>query len=170
MNVSSVKSLFLLCVLLFSTSACAQNSRCETDNDALQAMPKSLLSIERSDGSRFDVKTKTATNNTTRAAGFQRVCESTIKAEPILFVFPAPLKPRFHMNNVVAPIDIAFIDDQGKIESIQAMKPYVIVSTKRPLYGPSRPIIWALEGHQGFYDQHNIKVGDTVSMRALDSE
>jgi uncharacterized membrane protein (UPF0127 family) len=152
-------------ILLFSMSAFGQGILCEKDNDSLQAMPAVSVTFTREDGSTYELQAKLADNNATRAAGFQRVCEQTIEATPILFAFHQRVMPRFHMNNVVAPIDIAFIDESGAIESIQAMQPYSLVSRDKPLYGPKRPIVLALEAHKGFYRKHDLDLKTTVAWR-----
>lgn len=137
-------------------AAVAVEKNCQFDNSDLQAMPIVDVKFKQEDGSVFISTARLANNNRTRAAGFQRVCASTIAAMPILFVFPLEAQPKFHMNNVVAPIDIAFIDKNGNIESIQAMQPYSMLSIKKPLYGPDRPVIAAFEAHPGFFKKHNI--------------
>lgn len=154
-------------VLFIANTACAQTLDCERDNSALQSMHKSLVTFTRNDGSEFSIEVKTADNNRTRAAGFQKVCESTIRAEPILFLFPRAFKARFHMNNVVAPIDIAFFDKQGNIRDIQTMHPYVLGALKKPLYGPPVPVIGALETHEGFYEKHNIDTQSKLQWEAI---
>jgi len=156
-------------LLLLSLMSCShvsgQGIQCEVDNAALQAMYASQVSFESNtleDQEIVTVSVKTADNNATRSQGFQRVCASTIAATPILFLFKNPITPSFHMNNVVAAIDIAFIDEHGVIESIQAMQPYSLLLRDKPLYSPSRPIIAALEARPGFYSDNNLAVGDTV--------
>jgi len=155
--------LFLLCVGGLSVSGlAAAKVNCEMDNAALQEMTPSTVRFVRVDGSVFEIDVRTASNNKTRAQGFQRVCREAIAAKPILFIFDQEVMPRFHMNNVVAGIDIAFIKKDGAIESIQAMMPYTLVSKERPLYGPKEPILVALEAHPGFYKKHKL-VGSRVS-------
>jgi uncharacterized membrane protein (UPF0127 family) len=145
-------------------SACSYaQSDCQIDNPALQAMPKIEVTLTRDDGSSYSMPAKLADNNTTRAAGFQRVCESTIEAMPILFVFQRQSVPSFHMNNVVAPLDIAFIDKEGGLESIQATSPYSVIQIKKPLYSPKRPVLYALEVHKGFYQKHEISVDSKMT-------
>ena len=153
--------------LLQASSLGAQVIDCQIDNAALQAMPKSLVTFTRQDGSEFAVEVKTAKTNRGRAAGFQRVCESTIEKEPMLFLFDREHMPRFHMNNVVASLDIAFFTKKGEINSIQSMLPYVVASLKKPLYGPSGPAIGALEGHKGFFEKHNLDITATMRWHAL---
>jgi len=151
--------------LLFSASAkvFAKGIDCETDNRALRSMGKAIVTFKRADGSEFEVVAKLADTAKTRAAGFQRVCASTIAAEPILFVFQFESKPGFHMNNVVAAIDIAFIDKTGVVESIQNMQPYILISKNKPLYSPERPVVAALEGRPNFFSDHQLGLDSTVS-------
>lgn len=157
---------FFLCLVSFGWNAVlAKGVECETDTAALSSMGKAVVTFSRPDGSELEVDVKLADNNTTRAAGFQRVCAETIAATPILFVFPHVTRPSFHMNNVVAPIDIAFIDSEGAIDSIQAMQVYTLVSRDKPLYSPSRPVTAALEAHPEFFSKHDIDLETTVSWR-----
>ena len=149
--------------LTFTGISSAAEQACETDNSALQAMPKSQVNITRADGSVLEVNVKIADHNATRMAGFQRVCESTIAAEPILFLFPAPVRPSFHMNNVVAPIDIAFIRADGSIDSIHQMLPYVLGSKRKPLYSPTEPIVAALEVRRDYYAEYRVDLDATVN-------
>jgi len=160
---------FVLGCLLLVTQGCqAQtNIKCELDNDDLRSMPKALVTFTRADGSTFDVQVKAALNGQTRAAGFQRVCQETVSAEPILFVFESEIQPSFHMNNVVATLDIAFIDQDGGIDSIQRMFPYILISTNKPLYSPKGPVKAALETHLGFFKKHELDINSTLTWRLL---
>ncbi|RBP49204.1 DUF192 domain-containing protein [Arenicella xantha] len=162
-NILSVALLFSWFIV--SGTAIAEVSKCELDNAKLRAMPVIEVELIRSDDTRKIVTAKLANNNATRAAGFQRVCESTIKAMPILFVFNHAVTPQFHMHNVVAPIDIAFIDGTGAIDSLHAMTPYVLASKKRPLYGPTGPVVAAFEVHKGFYEDNNIDLQSRIVWR-----
>ena len=173
-NFSAVKlamiTLFaMLCI--HGSAVFAQNSssvNCETDNAALQAMPNIEVTLSRTDGSSYSFGAKLANNLRTRAAGFQRVCASTIAATPILFEFQREQTPSFHMNNVVAPLDIAFIDKQGDIDSIQLMKVYSILQVTKPLYSSKGPVLYALEAHPGFFEKHDISLTSTMTWAAKD--
>lgn len=156
----------LLCLLF--VSGCTLAQECQVDNVYLQAMPLSKVSAVNADNESVDFFVRTAVNNQTRAAGFQYVCASTIADKPILFLFDQPGMPRFHMRNVVAPIDIAFIDADGRIESIQAMLPYILGSTLRPLYSPKREVVAALEVKPGFYNENKIVVGSVVNWALIE--
>jgi len=160
----------VLCTCFLSAAAFAQELQCELNNPALQAMPPLTIEFSREDGSVYRVSGKLADNNTTRAAGFQRVCYSTIEASPILFSFDNELMPKFHMNNVVEPLDVAFIDKNGRIESIQLMKTYVVGALNNPLYGPNRPIVAVFEAHKGFFAKHNLDLKTKVAWFASPDE
>lgn len=150
MRPNSILLLAAVFALLCSPIARAE---CELSNEALQAMPMIEVELLVADKSVKKVKARLADNARTRAAGFQRVCASVIEQTPILFLYKQTRIPRFHMNNVVAPIDIAFIKRDGSIDVIHSMKPYFLGSLRKPEYSPNSPIIAALEASPGFFKQ-----------------
>jgi len=162
-----VNSVILFFGLYLSTLSISHAENCQTDNEYLRAMPDNDLTIVDDNGEVLNFVVRLAADNVSRAAGFQWVCESVIEDKPILFIFEEAGIPQFHMRNVVAPIDIAFIDSEGRIESIQSMAPYVLVSKYRPLYSPKREVVAALEVHKGFYQKHQIAVGASVSWNSV---
>jgi len=174
-TISSFPLLIAFCLV----SACAQadsdelnaaskEKNCQTDNRSLRAMPLVNVSFKRDDGSIFETQARLANTNATRAAGFQRVCASTIAAMPILFVFQTEQVPGFHMNNVVAPIDIAFIKKSGRLESIQAMQPYSVLQLRKPLWRPKQAVKYALEVHPGFFEKHNVNTTSRMTWSRAD--
>ena len=154
--------LVLTLIMLFSMPLRAEVS-CEVTNGALESMPPVQVTLHRQDNTSFSITAKLANNNRTRAAGFQRVCAQTIADTPILFVFSRPQKPSFHMNNVVAPIDIAFIRKSSEIDSIRKMVPYSILQISKPVYSPNKSVIAALEVRKGFFEDNNIDLNGKVS-------
>jgi len=148
---------------LFVSEFASAEIACEKTNADLQAMKEAKVSFRFEDGDTKEISVLLADTNQTRAAGFQRVCESTIEAKPILFFFESPIITSFHMNNVVAPIDIAFIDQDGRIDSFHAMQTYVLGSTSKPLYRSKGRIVAALEVRPGFYSENNIDITTVVS-------
>jgi len=164
-----LQSVLFAVVVVASTQGFAKN--CSVSNAVLDGMSKAELQIRSaSQGDSTEPLVsrvvKVADDGRERSQGFQRICQEGIVAEPILFVFPRPFQPGFHMNNVVEPLDIAFIDSNGVIVDILRMDTYVLGSTKRPLYRPSKPALAALEAEVGFYAKHGVKVGDVVTWGA----
>lgn len=170
----SLRSLFFRSQLLFSMmlSAAYVNAKpplCEITNNALVSMPAVQVIATKANGATHSFTAKLANNDFTRAAGFQRVCESTIRKTPILFTFDRAVIPNFHMNNVVVPIDIAFIQQSSAIDVIHKMQPYSVVSIEKPLYRPTKPVVAALETYSGFYADHNIDLTSTISWSNIKS-
>lgn len=158
--------LFCVAALVFAGIALPANADCELTNQALESMLMVDVELVAKDKSVTKIKARLADNSETRAAGFQRVCASVIEQAPILFLYKHLTKPSFHMNNVVAPIDIAFIKQSGKIDTIQSMKPYFLGSLRKPLYTPDAPIIAALEASPGFFKQWQ---AEQLTIRWVDS-
>lgn len=163
--------LLLVCLLGCSQASLPASAReCQLDNPQLRAMGAAEVQFELASGEVHTLRARLADENSTRAAGFQYVCASVIAAEPILFVFPAALRPSFHMRNVVAPIDIAFVDREGNIDSIQAMQPYSPVMLNKPLYSPKQAVISALETRPGYFAEHGIDLQSRMRWRELDEQ
>ena len=123
-------------------------------------MPVSKGHFLSSSGHAVPVSFRLANTGERHAQGFQFTCEETINTTNILFDFSRPTVPSFHMNNVVAPLDIAFINKVGEITDIYLMKTYRLFEIDKPTYRPSKPALYAFEAHAGFFIEHNIKVGD----------
>lgn len=157
------RSILVLVLVMGSNSSLKAEVACEVTNSALESMPEVQVTLHRQDNTTLSIAAKLANNNLTRAAGFQRVCAQTIAEMPILFVLSSPQKPSFHMNNVVAPIDIAFIRKSSEIDSIRNMFPYSILQLSKPLYSPDKPVIAALEVRKGFFEDNDIGRNDKVT-------
>ena len=79
----------------------------------------------------------------------------------MLFIYPT-LGPRtFWMKDTHIPLSIAFLDDSGRISSIQPMKP--MQTDER--YRSVQPVRYALEVNQGWFAENGIGVGDIVEMK-----
>ena len=75
----------------------------------------------------------------------------------MLFIFNEVSEKSFHMKNTSIPLDIAFINKDGIIESIKELKPHNL----NPVYSESE-VLYALEVNRGWFIENNIKVGDRV--------
>jgi len=79
------------------------------------------------------------------------------KNEGMLFKFPNPEKLHFWMANTYIPLDIAFLDNNGKILQIESMTP---LTTKR--VSSNCPCQYALEVNHGWFRDNNIRVGNYI--------
>ena len=75
----------------------------------------------------------------------------------MLFVFEDIGIKSFHMKNTRIPLDIAFITEEGKIESIKELEPFSLL----PVYSNSE-VLYALEVNRGWFTEHNIKIGQNI--------
>nr|WP_312428826.1 DUF192 domain-containing protein [Achromobacter sp.] len=72
----------------------------------------------------------------------------------MLFVFDQPDVQCFWMRNTLLPLSIAFIADDGTIVNIEDMAP----QTEDP-HCAKKPVRYALEMAQGWFDRHGITAG-----------
>ena len=77
----------------------------------------------------------------------------------MIFVFDDALPLTFHMKNTRIPLDIVFLDEQGKVVSIKQMRPYDESTT--PSDAPAK---WAIELNQGAAEKAGLKVGEVVAI------
>jgi len=84
--------------------------------------------------------------------------QSLPEDQGMLFVFEHPQYMSFWMRNTFIPLDIAFIDADGRIVDIQSMAP--LDETKQ--YISAAPALYALEVNQGWFKKHGIKAGSVV--------
>ena len=83
--------------------------------------------------------------------------ERLSKDSGMLFIFNEISEKSFHMKNTSIPLDIAFINKDGIIESIKELEP----NNLNPVYSDS-DVLYALEVNRGWFTEKNIKVGDRV--------
>jgi uncharacterized membrane protein (UPF0127 family) len=117
-------------------------------------MPMKMLTIQAG-AKTLAVRVKAADNPERHAGGFQCATREEIQRNLILFDFGEEITTQFHMRNVPAPLDIAFIKADGRIFSILRMEP-----SPTRLYGPMGTFRFALEARAGFYDSQGIRQGE----------
>ena len=75
----------------------------------------------------------------------------------MLFIFDSVDNHSFHMTNTTIPLDIAFINREGIIESIKELKPL-----SRENVFADAPVLYALEVNRGWFKENNINIGDHI--------
>ena len=75
----------------------------------------------------------------------------------MLFVFDRVAQQSFHMSHTTIPLDIAFIDEEGCIESIKELTPL----RREPVYS-NASVLYALEVNRGWFAENEVKVGDQI--------
>lgn len=77
----------------------------------------------------------------------------------MLFVYPRPRVLSFWMRNTRIPLDIAFLDGDGRILDIQRMEPFT-----DDLHESPAPALYALEMAAGWFAEHGVEPGDRVRL------
>jgi len=75
----------------------------------------------------------------------------------MLFVFDHVAQQSFHMTETTIPLDIAFIGENGIIESIKSLEP----RDPNPVYSDGS-IELAIEVNRGWFAENNVEVGDEL--------
>ena len=75
----------------------------------------------------------------------------------MLFSFIESGEKFFHMKDTIIPLDIAFINERGIIESIKELKPLSTV----PISSDSS-VLYALEVNRGWFATNDVNVGDKI--------
>ena len=83
--------------------------------------------------------------------------ESLEQDRGMLFIFENPDFHSFHMKNTSIPLDIAFIKEDGTIDSIKELNP----NSSIPVY-PDSEIVFAVEVNRGWFAENDVNVGDAL--------
>ena len=85
--------------------------------------------------------------------------ESLDKNSGMLFVFEEVAQQSFHMRDTMIPLDIAFIREDGIIESIKQLEPNDETSV-----ASDGEILCAIEVNRGWFAENNVEVGDEIDI------
>ena len=132
------------CLIFMLVAVSAEADTCNDVPEVFATMPTQMVEIWNDDGRRSVIRARIAVSPRQRAAGFQHVCEADITRFPLLFVFDRDVRKRFHMQNVQAPLNIAFFSRSGRFISTQRMtRP--LAGQPGKLYGIGSSYRYALE-------------------------
>lgn len=79
--------------------------------------------------------------------------------EGMLFVYSEEEMLSFWMKNTSIPLSIAFIGADKRIQQIEDLEPHNEAAVKS-----DKPAQYALEVNRGWFNKHNVKVGDKVDI------
>jgi uncharacterized membrane protein (UPF0127 family) len=78
----------------------------------------------------------------------------------MLFAYETPRIQSFWMKNTRIPLDIAFLDDGGRILQIEEMRPYDELSRTVS----REPARYAIEMNRGWFAENGVTVGDRIEI------
>lgn len=117
------------------------------------------IAIITGGGGEIHLDVRVADEEDEQLAGFQHIGRKVLAENLILFIFPREIQGKFHMRNVVAPLDIAFVKTDGEIISIVRMEP------GPKLYGPEGAFKYALEAPAGLFAARGISPSSRLVVR-----
>lgn len=85
----------------------------------------------------------------------------------MIFLYPEPQDTAsgFWMYRTLVPLDIAFLDEEGRIAAIRSMEPCPETDPRWcPVYTAGVPYSAALEVNRGYFAARGIGVGDRVAL------
>ena len=93
--------------------------------------------------------------------------DSLNENEGMLFIFETPQKYSFWMKDMKFPIDIIWINQDGKIVHIEKNLPPCIFLLPCPSYAPKDDSLYVLEVVSNFTNKFDINVGDPVDSKVI---
>jgi len=83
--------------------------------------------------------------------------ESLEQDKGMLFIFEEVGQHSFHMKNTRIPLDIAFVREDGIVESIKQLTPNSVL----PVYSDGE-VLFAIEANRGWFTENNVEIGDEI--------
>ena len=83
--------------------------------------------------------------------------ESLDENSGMLFEFKEVGQKSFHMKDTKIPLDIAFIKEDGIIESIKHLEPFTLLPVSS-----DGEVLYALEVNRGWFAENNVNIGDKI--------
>ena len=75
----------------------------------------------------------------------------------MLFIFEEVGQHSFHMKNTRIPLDVAFVKEDGTIESIKELNPHTLLPVSS-----DGEVLFAIEANRGWFAENNVEVGDEI--------
>ena len=148
MKTCRYRPLILLAMLMVAPLPSA-GQHCVASTDGTASMHRGWIRLANDAGAVLSLEVLVADDGFERASGFQHICPEVIGRTLILFQFDREARARFHMQNVHAPLDIAFFDSAGQVVGVRRME--IHTGSGGPLYGSEGPFRFALEAPAGFF-------------------
>ena len=83
----------------------------------------------------------------------------------MLFVYPDVGIREFWMKNTRIPLDLAYLAETGRVAEIYQMSP----SDPEQRYRSGHSIAFALEVNRGWFEAHDVNIGDTITIQIPES-
>jgi uncharacterized protein len=155
------RPLVALSVLLTLVTACGSTAASRPPTISARGLPLGDAVLQHPGHTGLHLIVEIADNGTTQATGLMGVRHlATDQGEA--FVFPSSVTDGFWMKDTLIPLDIAFVDAQGRVVDVQHMVP--CMADPCTVYYAREPYSTALETDAGVLTRAGITVGDPLSL------
>jgi uncharacterized protein len=142
----------------YATESQSNNKSSVNDPDFFPQYNRTTISING-----FKVLFAIASTDEQRIKGLSGL-EKLNENEGMLFMFDEPSRPGFWMNEMNFPIDIIWLDSNGKVVHIEKnLEPCAIFMTC-PVYESQLDSLYVIELRSGFTNEHSIKNGTIIDV------
>ena len=152
--------LVLLSLLLVGCASGSSDTGGGSTGTTTTASELRTVTIDASGGKEVEVRVEVADTEPEHQLGLMGRT-ALPEDRGMLFVFDKEQELSFWMKDTLIPLSVAFMDSEGRIVDIQDMKP---LDDDPPHYVSAEPAQYALEVNQGFFEEHEIKVGDSARL------
>ena len=83
--------------------------------------------------------------------------ESLENDKGMLFIFERVGQYSFYMKNTTIPLDVAFVTEEGIVDSIKELEP----NNEEPVSSDGQ-VLFAIEANRGWFAENNVEVGDEI--------
>ena len=83
--------------------------------------------------------------------------ESLENDKGMLFIFETVGQYSFYMKNTTIPLDVAFVTEEGIVDSIKELEP----NNEEPVSSDGQ-VLFAIEANRGWFAENNVEVGDEI--------
>lgn len=140
----------LLASIVWSCTSQQSDSKMQSSQNAETKMPTILVGTKK-------LEVEIVQSDEERMRGLMHR-EQLGENEGMLFVFEEAQIQSFWMRNTFIPLDIAFIDANGKIIDVQRMEP---LDETKSYFSPA-PVPYVLEVNAGWFERNGVTVGEIV--------
>jgi len=154
---------FLLILAVVSWNVISQSAALYRTTPEFRKMNLVELTLVNDDGESVQFEARAADEEDERSAGFAHVGAGVIRRTVILWMIDRETTVTFKTENVEAPIELAYLNDEGTVLEILEGKPH----SQDPIsFGLS--VQFVLEAPAGFFETRHIsKNGSVLSAETL---
>ena len=155
-------ALFSLCLLLCTACGPSDSRASATPKVKISQNPAPLNVAQTLLIGGVEIQAEIALNTSEQSTGLM-FRESMPENHGMIFVYPKPQQMSFWMKNTRLPLDIGFIDREGRLTEVARMYPNDLSAVR----SQGDNIQFALEMNQGWFSKNRVLPGAQLDLNTL---